>query len=185
MVTFKPGVYALLIYAFAAATLLGRGYAQSPRTLDDWGSTPMSAKLCPDPSDHSGNVLLLEVQNASTSPIRVTRIALLQVGRASEHETIAYQPPSDALHGDWELAPGEKRQWRFDLRNTTFESCEGLGSRPADELVRKIPENDREFAITVLHKSSTGPQGFDEIVRYEPGKSLCPRRSPPTPLGFP
>jgi hypothetical protein len=174
----KPGVHALLIYALAAATLLGRVYAQNPRTLEDWGSTPMSAKLCPDPSDHSGNILLLEVRNDSASPIRVTRIALLQVGRASEHWTIACQPLSDALHGDWALAPREKRQWKFDLRNTTFESDEGLGSGPADEFVRKIPEDDREFTITVLHKSSTWPQGFDQVVSYRPGKSLCSETTP-------
>lgn len=178
MVIRKSGIHALLVYALAAVTLLSRGYAQSPRTLEDWGSTPMSARLCPDPSDHSGNSLLLKIQNDSASPIRVTRIALLQVGRASENRTIAWQPLSDALHGDWELAPGETRQWKFDLRNTTFKSDEGLGSGPADEFVRKIPEDDREFTITVLHKSSTWPQGFDQVVRYLPGKSPCTETTP-------
>ena len=174
----KPGIPALRVYALAAVTLLGRGYAQSPRTLEEWGSTPMSAKLCPDPSDHSGNTLLLKVQNNSTSPIHVTRIALLQVGRASKHWTIAWQPLSDALLGDWELAPGEKRQWKFDLRTTTFKSDEGEGTRPAEEFVRKIPEGDREFSITVLHKSSTWPQGFDQVVRYRAGEAPCSETTP-------
>jgi hypothetical protein len=174
MIIRKTGVRALLIYAPAVAALIAVGHAQTPRTLQDWGSTPMSATLCPDPADDSGKLLLLEVENSSTSPIRVTRIELLQVGRASDNWTIASQPLSDALHGDWKLAPGEKKQWKFDLRKTTFKSDEGLLSGPADEFARQIPEADRYFMIEVLHKSSMWPGGYDQMVYYRPGKSGCP-----------
>jgi hypothetical protein len=135
-------------------------------TLDDYAQSSISILLRPD-ADAPAEVLVLEVKNTSTTPVDVTRFALLQVGQISKNgQTVASQDLSDAVFVNWLLQPGERKEWRFDLRKIVFETIDGSTRGPALDLASKIPSGDRQFSVGVLYKSSRWPSGMEDIANY-------------------
>ncbi|HUR81790.1 MAG TPA: hypothetical protein VM733_13570 [Thermoanaerobaculia bacterium] len=158
----------LLPAILVGLVVLAPGCRRRGRTVQDWATVPVTASLRPVEPYAQTKTLLLRVRNTSQRRVRVDRIAMLQVGRTSTHRTTAYQPLAEAANVKWSLAPGQERTFTFDLRRISFLDEEDDRRRPADVFVDEIPESDREFSVSVLHRSHMWSAGYQSIIHYRP-----------------
>jgi hypothetical protein len=154
------------IDASAAAAILADVESGKYGALDELGNTGINLRLTPDTANPEA-IFVLEATNGGLAQATVEKIGLVQIGRISTHMTEASEHLPDARVVNWQLAAGETKELRLDLREIVFDGIdEGAGRRPAIEFLRAIPSADRELTVVVWHRSPKWPTGVQEPVSY-------------------